>query len=115
MSRSVSMGCQKPGVPVGHQLAVRAQPLQRRLLEDGLVAFDVVDHFRRQHQKAAIDPGAVALRLFAKAGNLICGIDIECAETTWRLNRGDGREQPVLAYGIPPMRRYRCPRRRRRR
>src|SRR5687767_2538331 len=55
---------------VGAQLALAREALQRRRFPAGGVTLDVVDDRGLEHEEAAVDPAAVAHRLFLEAGHL---------------------------------------------
>ena len=87
-------GVPKPSVAVSRKLSFGAQLLQRLLLEDRLVTFDVIDDLRGKHQKPSIDPRAVTSGLLVEAKHIVIGIQIESTETPGGLHRGNGRRQP---------------------
>src|SRR4051812_512875 len=88
------------------QVALTRERLHRLSLPDGLVAGDVVEHLRLEHEEAAVDPGAVALRLFLKGGDLrLVLADRDRAEASRRLHRGE-RCQHVLRAVEGEQRRY---------
>ncbi len=95
-SRSVSIGCQKPSRRKGCQLLVGRQPLHRTGFPDRVVAFDKVDDGRMQHEEAAIDALAVALRLFDEGGHDIV-LDIRRAEAARGRHRTHRRLLAVAA------------------
>ncbi len=50
-------------VPVGHQLAVRGEPLERAALPERLVVGNEIEHVGREDEEAAVDPALADLRL----------------------------------------------------
>ena len=98
LSRSVSIGCQKPSWRYAAQLPDCGQLLHRAPLPDRVVAVDQVDHLAVEHEKAAVDPGAIAARLFLEARHpRAVGMQGEGAEAAWRLYGCHGRERLLLA------------------
>src|SRR3954468_22593270 len=78
------------------QVALTRERLHRLSLPDGLVAGDVVEHLRLENEEAAVDSGAVALRLLLEGGDLgLVFADRDRAEAPRRLHRGE-RGQHVL-------------------
>ena len=53
------------------ELAVRGEPFHRLAFPDGRIALDIVADLGRQHEEAAVDPAAVAERLFLEPGDPI--------------------------------------------
>ena len=97
LSRSVSIGCQKPRGLKADQLAVAGQPLSGSRSQTGRVAVDVVEHFGLEDEEAAIDPAAVALRLLRETGDPVA-VDVERAEAARRLHRGHRRQLPCSRW-----------------
>ena len=64
------MGSQKPVVPVGHQLPVARQLLQRLPFEDGVVTGQVVEDAVLEDEEAAVDPTRLGLRLLEEVESL---------------------------------------------
>jgi hypothetical protein len=90
-------------VPVGHELAVARQPLERLPLELRRVAVDVVEDLRLEHEERAVDPALADLRLLRELGDLVA-VEIEVPVARGRPDRREGgqlavrameREQPV--------------------
>ena len=71
------------------QLAFGGEPFHRFAFPYRRIAVDVVAHLRRQHEEPAVDPAAVAERLFLKAGDAIAVVP-QRAETAGRLRGGHG-------------------------
>src|SRR6185437_8730357 len=69
---------------IHRQLAFGGEPLHRFALPDGRVALDVIADLRRQHEKAAVYPGAVADRLFLKAADDVA-FEADCTVAPRRL------------------------------
>ena len=51
------------------QLTVRRELLEGLSFPDGFVTVHIIKHRRREYEEAAVDPAAVPLGFFAKAGN----------------------------------------------
>src|SRR5271166_5510124 len=79
---------------VHRQLAIVREPLERLPLPHRVVAVDVVADLRVEHEKAAVDPAAVADRLLPKAEHARA-VRLERPEPARRLRRGDGGEAPL--------------------
>ena len=56
LSRSVSIGCQKPSCQVTRQLPVACQADERLVLEQRVVARRCVEQLGLEHEEAAVDP-----------------------------------------------------------
>ena len=80
----------------GDQLAVLGQPLQRLALPDRLVAVDVVEHLRLEHEEAAVDPALADLRLLGELGDAVA-VEDEPAEARRRPHGGHRRQLAVGA------------------
>src|SRR6185312_2586727 len=74
------------GMRISGNLAITGQCLQRIALPDGGVALDVVEHAVLQDEKAAVDPGAIAGRLFLEPGDPVV-LDVDGTKSAWRLHR----------------------------
>src|SRR5437870_3374551 len=61
-----------------------------------MVACDEIDAGRRQHEKSAVDDGAVAARLFGKGGDRIAG----ALQRAISARRGDGADGCKLAVPV---------------
>ncbi len=79
----------------GVHLAFAGQCLHRLFFPGGAVVGDVVDHLGREHEVAAVDPVAVALRLFLEADDALA-VDVDRAEAPGRLHRGHGGQLAVF-------------------
>src|SRR3546814_19431757 len=74
-----------PVVPVGDQLALLGQCLERLAFPGGLVAVDVVEHLGLADEEAAVDVVAVVVRLLAEAAHpLFAGQQAEGARSEER-------------------------------
>src|SRR2546430_14265505 len=85
----------KAFVGISGQLAFTDEPLERFAFPYGLVAFDVINHARRENEKAAIDP-AIALRFFLKSYGARSVRD-QRAKAAGRSNGCHGGEQALLS------------------
>src|SRR5204863_7464236 len=78
------------------ELAGLRETSHRFFFPHGRVAFDVIADFGRKHEEAAIDPVAVAARLFLEAGDA-GALMVDGAEAAGRLRAGHGRQTPLAA------------------
>src|SRR5690242_12875518 len=83
-------------VSIGGQLAVARERFEWRALPHAVVAVDIGERAGFEHEEAAVDPAAVALRLLGEARDAMA-VDVERAESTRRLYRADGGEGAALA------------------
>src|ERR1700753_1879224 len=51
------------GVPIGHELTLAGQALERLLLEVRVVAIDEIEDLRLQYEEGSVDPAFLGLRL----------------------------------------------------
>src|SRR5688572_2713993 len=86
----------EPLVAIRRQLSVGRQPLERRVLEKSVVALDVVEHLRLQHEESAIDPPLTDLRLLREFGDKVA-VENQSTKTRRRTNRGDGSQFAVAS------------------
>ena len=74
------------------------EPLQRLVLEERVVARDVVEHAGLEHEEAAVHPGAVAGRLLGERGHRRCSSSSSSApKRPSGLHGGHRRQAPVGA------------------
>src|SRR6188472_3458904 len=74
-----------------HQLAVGGETLQRLTLEVSLVAVDVVEHTRFEHEERAVDPPLPELRLLRELHDPVA-VELEVPETGGRSHGSQRRE-----------------------
>ena len=86
-------------MPVRHQLPVRREPLERLALPLRVVAVDVVEHRRLEHEERAVDPALAGLRLLGELDDLVA-VELEVTEARRRPDGGDRRELPVRAVEL---------------
>ena len=84
----------EPGMAIDRELAGVGQVPEWPLLEEGVVALDVIEDLGGQDEEPAIDPVPVPMGLLEEGGHPVA-FDVECPEPTRRLHRGD-RGQPSL-------------------
>ena len=96
MSRSVSMHCQKVAVPVGHELPVTRELLERLALEVRVLSLDVVEYLRLENEESAVDPALSELRLLRELDDLVA-VELDVPEARRRTDRGERRELSVRA------------------
>src|SRR5579862_1958661 len=63
-------GLPEPVVLKSHQFTIYRQLLQGVLFPDGVIILQVLKYTRREHEKATVNHGAVALGLFHELPNL---------------------------------------------
>ena len=78
------------------ELPLPGELLHRLALPHRGVALDVVADLGREHEVAAVDPAAVALRLLLEAVHLVVG-DLQRPEAPGRLHPGHRRLEPGVA------------------
>src|SRR5277367_1627288 len=78
------------------ELLFRRELLHRLPFPDRRIIFDIVADPRRQDEEAAIDPAAIAHRLFLKPSHAIAQV-LDRSEAARRLGRGHGGEPSFLA------------------
>src|SRR3954470_15809137 len=88
-------GLPEAGMQVRRKLALARELLHRLALPDRFVALDVVHDLWREHEEAAVDPGAIAARLLLEARDPV-PVDRERAEAPRGLGGGEGRERALL-------------------
>src|SRR5687768_15417748 len=62
-------------VAKGHQLSIRGELLQRVSFPDRVIALDVVERCRLEHEESAIDPPAFRLRLLGEFDHAVAIVD----------------------------------------
>src|SRR3546814_15687087 len=93
----------EPVVPVGDQLALLGQCLERLAFPGGLVAVDVVEHLGLEDEEAAVDVVAVVVRLLAEAAHpLFAGQQAEGAEAAGLGPRRHGGQRSRPAVAVEP-------------
>ena len=90
----MSIGCQKPVCSKALSSPSLGEPLQRLRSQTVVVLDDIVEHSARQHEEAAVDPAAVALRLFDEGERPGRRRGPDRAEAAGGLYRGHGGELP---------------------
>ena len=80
---------------VDGKLAVRRQALERITLQNRLIAVDVIEHFRLEHEEPAVDPALAGLRLLAEFGHHAF-VEDHAAEPGGRTHRRDGGQPAVF-------------------
>src|SRR5688572_28857255 len=78
-------------MPEGAQLPIRRQPLEWLALPDRPITIDVLKHPAIEHEKSAVDPTHLVIRLLVKPRNRLVALDIEDSESARRRNGGHGR------------------------
>src|SRR3954447_11708735 len=73
---------------IGRKIAFACQRLHRAALPHDIITRYVIENFRREDEKSAVNPTAVAARLFFERRNPIF-LDVQGAESSGRLNRRD--------------------------
>src|SRR5215471_6714401 len=73
------------------ELTFRREPFDWITLPERAVALDVVEHFGRQNEEAAVDPCPVSMWLLDEALHHV-SLNVEHAEPPRRLNRGNSGE-----------------------
>src|SRR5437764_4718780 len=81
------------------ELALFRQFHERLGFPRGGIALDVIDYCWLQHKETAVDPGAVAGRLFLKTCDTRV-VDQDCAVASRRLNSRERRASPVRSMKI---------------
>ena len=81
------------------ELVFRREPLHRLPFPDRRVILDIAADQRRQDEEAAIDPAAIAHRLFLEPSHAIAQV-LDRSEAARRLGRGHGGEPSFLAMQI---------------
>src|SRR5690606_7035172 len=89
----------EPLVPVGHELPVLGQLLERLALELGVVAGDVVEHARLQHEEGAVDPALARLGLLVELDDLVA-VELEVTEAGGGPGGRQGGELAVRAVEL---------------
>src|SRR5436309_9883632 len=70
-------------VPIRYQLPISGQPLERRVLPRGVIAVDVVEDARLEHEESAVDPAFADLRLLGEGAHQL-SVEGEPAEARGR-------------------------------
>ena len=97
MSRSVSIGCQKPLWLVGGELALRAASVSSGSASQRVASpVDDVQRPGLDDEEAAVDPAGVAGDFLAEARTRSC-FDVEDAEAAGGLHRGQRGQGLALA------------------
>src|SRR5207247_10949442 len=73
-------------VPIRYQLPISGQPLERRVLPRGVIAVDVVEDARLEHEESAVDPAFADLRLLGEGAHQL-SVEGEPAEARGRAHR----------------------------
>src|SRR5215831_737077 len=95
-------------MPIGHELSIPGEALQRLLFPLGVITIDVVKDPRLEDKKRAVDPPFSQLRLLGKLNDFIA-IELKLAESGRRPNRGDSRKTSVSAMKLQQsIEIYRC-------
>src|SRR5579872_5892649 len=81
-------------VLVGHELPVARQALQGLALELRIVALDVVEHSRLEHEEGAVDPRLAGEGLLVEARHPLA-IELQAPESCGRAHRGHGGDATV--------------------
>src|SRR3546814_20580209 len=81
-------------MPVGHQLPLGGESLQRFPLPHRLVPVDIIEDLGLEDEERAIDPAVPAVRLLLEAGDAI-SVELEAAEPSRRPYRGPRGELAV--------------------
>lgn len=84
----------------GDQIARGGQVFKRPAFPYGVVPVDEVENTRFQNEKTAVDPSAVALRLFLKRGNAVVFVQVERSEPAGGLHGRDGGQFDVGSVKI---------------
>src|SRR6476620_7744096 len=78
-------GVPEPFVKVRGKVLLDGKLLHGIALPDRIVPFHVIEHFRRQHKKSAVDPAPFSFRLFLKAGDELA-LHVERTKAAGRLH-----------------------------
>jgi uncharacterized protein YcsI (UPF0317 family) len=86
-------------VPPRHQLPFGGKAGQRFFFPDRRIPCNPVQHTRRQHEKAAVDPAPVAARFFLKSVDAVA-LGNQRAIAARRLNRSDRGVAAMIAMKL---------------
>src|SRR5689334_5905086 len=81
-------------VVVRHQLTLRCQPFQRLMLQNALVAIQVIEHLALEHEESCTGPG-IRFRFLDEVLHLVLGVNVEDSEAGNRTKRGYRRQLPM--------------------
>src|SRR6185503_6216539 len=86
-------------VAVGRELPLGGEALHRLALPHRVIAVDVAADLGGQHEEAAVDPAAVAVRLLLEAAHALV-LHLQGAEAPGRLHGRDRRERVLGAVEV---------------